>query len=323
MKYPKYHIGPMSKNIVDAILEYTEETGNVIGVIPSRRQIEYSGGYVNNWTTGTFYNYVNRRLPITRDHAGPGQGSKDDDGYLSLQQDCKYFDMIHIDPWVRYPDYNEGLKWTIEMIDFCYRQNQKLEFEIGTEESIKRFTAFDLDRFIIDLRNKLPRNMFDKIKYLVVQSGTSLKGNSNTGKYSKDRLIDMIGVAEAWGLLSKEHNGDYISTSLIKEKFELGLSAINIAPEFGQIETKTYLDKIKEDSELFGILYEICYISNKWKKWVDEDFDPINKREELINICGHYVLSEPKFLSKIKSKFANIDLEIKNNIKTKLRDLHE
>ena len=58
-KYPeniKFYIGPMSKNVVDSIIEFTEETGNKIGLIPSRRQVEYNGGYVNNWTTKNFQN---------------------------------------------------------------------------------------------------------------------------------------------------------------------------------------------------------------------------------------------------------------------------
>ena len=38
--YPKFHIGPMSKNTVDAIIEFCNETNNNIGFIPSRRQIE-------------------------------------------------------------------------------------------------------------------------------------------------------------------------------------------------------------------------------------------------------------------------------------------
>ena len=77
--------------------------------------------------------------------------------------------------------------------------------------------------------------LYDKIKYLVIQSGTSLKGNTQTGDYDKDRLIKMVNVAKKYNLLSKEHNGDYIPVSVIKEKFELGLDAINIAPEFGLI----------------------------------------------------------------------------------------
>ena len=55
---PKFFIGPMSKNVVDAIIEFCEETNNIIGLIPSRRQVEYNGGYVNNWTTKTFTEYV-------------------------------------------------------------------------------------------------------------------------------------------------------------------------------------------------------------------------------------------------------------------------
>ena len=105
--YPKYYIGPMSKNIVDAIIEFFNETGNEIGLIPSRRQVEWDGGYVNNWNTEEFSKYSNKLL-LKRDHAGPGQGYYEDDGFLSLENDCKYLDMIHIDPWKKYPKYENG-----------------------------------------------------------------------------------------------------------------------------------------------------------------------------------------------------------------------
>ena len=88
----KYFIGPMSKNIVDSILEFTQETGNKIGLIPSRRQVEWDGGYVNNWTTEQFSKYADK-LTLKRDHGGPGQGYKEDDGYESLKEDCKYLDL--------------------------------------------------------------------------------------------------------------------------------------------------------------------------------------------------------------------------------------
>ena len=51
MLYPKIYIGPMSKNVVNAITEFCDETGNKVGLIPSRRQVEHNGGYVNKWTT--------------------------------------------------------------------------------------------------------------------------------------------------------------------------------------------------------------------------------------------------------------------------------
>ena len=217
MKNVKYFIGPMSKNIVDAIQEFCDETGNKIGLIPSRRQVEWNGGYVNNWTTEEFSKY-SKNLPLKRDHAGPGQGYTDDDGFDSLAEDCKYLDYIHIDPWKKYPKYEEGLEWTIKMIEFCYELNPNIQYEIGTEEAIRRFESEELEMLVNDLHVRLDEKVFSQIKYLVIQSGTSLQENTNTGEYNKDRLLSMVEVAKSWGLLSKEHNGDYIPPDLIKEK---------------------------------------------------------------------------------------------------------
>ena len=303
--YPKYYIGPMSKNVVDSIIEFSNETNHKIGLIPSRRQIEWDGGYVNNWTS----KYASK-LILKRDHSGPGQGYKDDDGYISLKEDCKYFNIIHIDPWKKYPTYKEGLKWTINMINFCYNENSNIEFEVGTEESIRKFEANELNQLLMDLSLKLDQEVFKQVKYLVIQSGTSLKENTNTGEYNKNRLLDMIKVSKSWNLLSKEHNGDYIPSNLIEEKMNLGLDSINIAPEFGLIETLSYIDK-GIDIEKF---WDICYKSKRWEKWVNKEFNPFTQKLDLIKICGHYVLSHPDFL-KIKP---NIDNIIKINIKNRL-----
>jgi hypothetical protein len=321
---PKYFIGPMSKNVVDSIIEFCNETGNNIGLIPSRRQVEYNGGYVNNWATNIFADYVNRKsnnISLQRDHSGPGQGQYEDSGFLSLINDCKYLNLIHIDPWKKYPTFNEGLEWTIEMIECCYMLNPRIKFEVGTEEAIRRFEAYELADLMHQLKHRLSSKTYSQIKYLVIQSGTSLEGTNQTGHYDSKRLKEMINVCKQFNVLSKEHNGDYIPVSVIKEKFDLGLDAINIAPEFGLIETQTYIDEIN-DSELFERYFQICYDSKKWVKWVNNNFDPYNNKKELIKICGHYVLSNSEFLSKIKSQFPNIDKKIKVNIKNKLNELH-
>lgn len=310
----KYFIGPMTKNVVDSILEFSEETDNVIGFIPSRRQVEWDGGYVNNWTTKQFAEYVNDRLPIKRDHSGPGQGYTDDDGFESLKEDCKYLDYIHIDPWKKYPKYDDGLDWTVKMIEFCYELNPNIQYEIGTEQAIREFDVDELDALVSDINKRLPFQIFKKITHLVIQSGTSLKGNVNTGEYNSERLEGMVEVASKWGLISKEHNGDYIPTELIKEKMSAGLDSINIAPEFGLIETISYIES-NIDVDKF---WKICYDSNRWVKWVDDSFDPINQKEDLIKICGHYVLSHPDFIS-IKP---DIDDVIKQNVKKKLYELY-
>ena len=314
MKPIKYFIGPMTKNVVDAILEFSEETGNVIGFIPSRRQVEVDGGYVNGWTTEEFSKYVNNRLPIKRDHAGPGQGYFDDDGFTSLSADCKYLDYIHIDPWKKYPNYEDGLRWTVDMIKFCHNLNSNIEFEVGTEQSIREFASNELDTLMLDLQSRLTETEFSRIKYLVIQSGTSLRGNTNTGKYDSAKLADMVSVCKKWNVTSKEHNGDYIPVGVIHKKMSIGLDSINIAPEFGLIETISYIES-DIDMDKF---WKICYDSKRWEKWVDSSFDPFVQKEELIRICGHYVLSHPDFL-KIKP---NIDSKIKENVKRKLNELY-
>lgn len=317
----KFFIGPMSKNIIDSIKEFSVKTGNRIGLLPSRRQIDKRGGYVNNWATKEFAAYskpLNRRrggIILKRDHAGPGQGYRSDDGYESLKEDCKYFDFIHIDPWKKYPKYKDGLQHTIDLLEFCYRENPNIQYEIGTEESIRPFESAELHQLLSDLSVRLDGKIFSKIKYLVIQSGTSLKNNINTGEYDPKRLSDMVEVATSWNLLSKEHNGDYLSPALIHEKMRLGLDSINIAPEFGLLETLSYLHSGIDINRF----WKICYDSGRWKKWVNSGFDPVAQKEELIKVCGHYVLSDTAFL-KIKP---DIDSQIRNNIRAKLEELHE
>jgi hypothetical protein len=321
---PKIFIGPMTKNVVDGVIEFSNETNTPIGLIPSRRQVEWNGGYVNNWTTEAFAAYVkaqSNNLLLVRDHAGPGQGTIPDSGYESLSMDVQHLEVIHIDPWKKYPAFRLGLKETIRMIRYCYELNPNIQYEIATEEAIRRFEPYELDELVCSLKSELAPEEFEKIKYLVIQSGTSLKGNTQTGSYDSQRLLDMLAVAKKHGLVSKEHNGDYIPAATIHEKFNLGLDSINIAPEFGLIETQTYLDYLGKDSSLFDEFWQICYKSNKWVKWVTKEFDPIRNKTNLIKICGHYVISTPEFLG-IKNVCTGIDEVVKQRVKYKLNELY-
>jgi len=314
MSNPKYFIGPMSKNIVDAIIEFD---GN-FGFIPSRRQVDYNGGYVNGWTTSEFTTYVNGRVPIERDHGGIGQGYKQDDGMKSFMYDSQYLDIIHIDPWKYYQDFDKGLQQTVDYINFIYRvlDNTTVKFEVGTEESIRRFETYELEKLLQTLEYTFDSDIFENIEYAVVQSGVGLDlgKQTNTGTFNPKRLEEMVNVCKKFGKKSKEHNGDYLSTKEYKDRFDLGLDSINIAPEFGQLETLCYLDEMGDGIEEY---YQICYDSKRWEKWVDTEFIPEDNKKELIKICGHYVFSDERFLE-IKP---NIDEKIKNIIRNKLREL--
>lgn len=318
----KVFIGPMTKNVVDGAIQFEKSTTTEIAFIPSRRQVEVDGGYVNNWTTESFCNYVKSRCNarIVRDHAGPAQGKSEDDGVDSIIEDCKHMHTIHIDPWKVHRDIEEGAEVTSRLIKMCHIANPNMTFEIGTEQSIRKFEPQELVKLTTYLTKSLTPEEFERIEYLVIQSGTSLRENTQTGNYSTERLRGMLDVARRFGLKSKEHNGDYIDEKTIIEKFDQGLDCINIAPEFGLIETDTYLQEI-DDNETFELFWKVCHESRKWEKWVSKDFNPLLQKKELIRICGHYVLSTPEF-SEIRERVGDVSQLVMDKVEKKLRRLH-
>lgn len=318
----KLYLGPMSKNIVDAAIEFSNEDNIPLGFCASRRQIDFTGGYVNNWTTEHFSNYVKMHtsnILVCRDHGGPGQGSKNDDGFDSFLCDSYYMDIIHIDPWVKYKTIDDIVNKTVEAMTLCNSINSKLLYEVGTEQAIRRISSDELSTFLHNLKTRLGDALFGRIIYAVIQSGTSLKEDKNTGEYDAERLKRMIAVCQKYNVFSKEHNGDYLSGKIIREKFNLGLDAINIAPEFGLIETTCILDRLSDDDLLFDEVHKLCYNSGKWKKWVDDNFDPFADKRQLIKICCHYIFSNKRFKEIMSlDVFAGINDEIKNKIKNRI-----
>ena len=127
----------------------------------------------------------------------------------------------------------------------------------------------------------------------------------------------MLELVHKYNFISKEHNGDWVSINIIKQKRDLGLKCINIAPEFGMIETSVVLDKIKQNCDHYNKIYELCLKSEKWKKWVNNDFDYETQKDELILITCHYIFSCDEF-KEIRSCYANINEDIKDKIKNKL-----
>ena len=224
--------------------------------------------------------------------------------------------MIHIDPWKKYPELNAGIEETINNINMIHDINPKVLFEVGTEEAIRKFTPDELHILLEELSN---HKLIKYVKYAVVQSGVGidLGKRINTGKYDEVRLSEFINVCKYWKVLSKEHNGDYLSNQEMRDKFNVGLDAINIAPEFGQLETICYLQHMNIMGRGMEDYYRICFNSRRWEKWVDKGFIPYENKQELIKICGHYVLSDKKFLDMKPS----IDTKIKLVIKDKLKEL--
>jgi len=86
-------VGPMSKNCVDAAIELSNDYEIPLMLIASRRQIEagcFGGGYVNNWSTERFAEYViehdlKGKIILARDHGGPWQNTFEKEKKLSLR----------------------------------------------------------------------------------------------------------------------------------------------------------------------------------------------------------------------------------------------
>lgn len=315
MNNVKYFICPMSKNIVDSIIELESDR---IGITATRRQIDFDGGYVNNWTTKEFFNYTHNvnlfanHMIYERDHGGPIQGVYPDNGYESFNADATFFSLYHIDPWKLHKDLKEGIRQTILYMRFILQRNPLVHFEVSTEEDIRPFSVNDIDFMLQVLKLNLTDEEYQRIEYVVTQSGESLDliNKKNKGTFNPERFKEMIDVCNLHGKKSKEHNGDFLTNEEYKYRFDNGMSAINIGPEFATIETGLYLEHMTEKE--IDEFYDVCLKSNKWVRWVKSDVNELEKKQ-LIQLCGHY-----NYLS---VKLPEIDELVKETIKNKLNSL--
>lgn len=319
-----FGIGVMSKNTVDACLRFANEERQPLLLIPSRRQVDWDGGYVNGWRTGALASYVRDRSKLVflqRDHGGPNQGRTPDQGALSLSVDCDHCDIIHVDIWRNVPshDFRAGCEQTARHLAMCSLMNQQVCYEVGTEEAIYPYSPDQLRELLTFLREKLPSRVFSRILYAVIQTGTSLWEDQNTGTFDPVRRDDMLKVCNEFGLLSKIHNGDYLPASMISGHISSGVSAINIAPEFGRIESECYLERLPGPA--LDRFAQICRRAGQWTKWISEERAKDSAR--LVRICGHYVLSDPEFLSAVKPAAGpDIDALVQERMVSRLHQLH-
>jgi hypothetical protein len=320
---PKLFLGPMSKNTVDAVINYANKYDTSLGLIPSRRQVDYLTGYTG-FTTGKLFSYVKSKtskVVLQRDHGGPLQGSFEDTGLDSIKVDARYLDLIHIDPF-KSPDisFRKAIRKTIYLIETCLEVNPNAKFEVGTEQAIFPYSPQDLDELLGTLMVLYPDH-FKQIEYAVVQSGTGLNlGKSlNTGTFNSVKLSEFIDVCKIYNVKTKEHNGDFLSSDQIRQRFEMGLDGLNVAPELGQVETSVYLSKA--DDALQENLFTLCLDSKFWKKWVAKDFVPQDNKRELIMIAGHYMVNTPQFKQITTQALGDITEEILQALEQKIHYL--
>ena len=346
-------VGPMSKNCVEATIEIANEKNVPIMMIASRRQIdskEFGGGYVNNWDTKKFSNYVkkkdkNKLITLCRDHGGPWQNSLEikkkfnsieamNSAKRSYMKDIDSgFKIIHIDTCLSLNGIEKSKKKTLDRLfelykfcsDYAKKKNKNIFFEIGTEEqSGTTNTQKELEETLHKTINFCKKNKLKKPTFVVIQSGTRVMEMRNVGTFEAPFRVEneipaeiqipkMIEICKKYNVLMKAHNTDYLSNEALNCYPKLGINAANIAPEFGVIESKKIL-KIMGALKLKSLknsFIKLSLDSNKWKKWMTKD-SKANDYEKAV-ISGHYVFSEKKFLE-IKKNLVKILKEKNQNL---------
>ena len=350
-------IGPMSKNCVDATIELADQYKSPLMLIASRRQIDseqFGGGYVENWSTKEFSDYVrskdiNKNIILARDHGGPWQNELEKSKNMNLKdamQSAKDsycadidagFHMLHIDPSVdihSQPSADQILERVYELYDFSWSYAQQkgkdIIFEIGTEEqSGSNNSKEELEYTLESMRKFCKNNKLPFPSFIVIQAGTRVMETKNIGSFDSPirianelppeiQIPQMIDVCNKFGIFMKEHNTDYLSTDSLKWQPRLGIHAANIAPEFGVAETRAFISILKEGghNDLVDEFLKISYESMKWKKWMMKNTDA-NDTDRAI-IAGHYVFSSNEFIklkAKALKKIDNLEDFLKKKVK--------
>ena len=350
-------VGPMSKNCIDAAIELANEYCTPLMLIASRRQIDseqFGGGYVENWTTEQFADYViykdtQKNIILARDHGGPWQNELEISNKLNLNdamQSAKEsyradidagFQMLHIDPSVDIhanPNIDQVLERVYELYEFCWtysqQKKQDIIFEIGTEEQNgSNNTQEELEYTLECMRKFCKSNKLPYPSFIVIQAGTRVMEMRNVGSFDSPirvanelppeiQIPKMISICNHYRIFMKEHNADYLSTDSLKWQPRLGIHAANIAPEFGVAESKAFIDLMENSNQniLLEEFLRISYESKKWEKWMINATSASDKDRAIIS--GHYIFSTAECLElKNQAGFhiKDLDTQLKNKVK--------
>ncbi|MDO5088773.1 MAG: class II D-tagatose-bisphosphate aldolase, non-catalytic subunit [Leptotrichiaceae bacterium] len=356
-------IGPMSKMLIKASILLAKEKDFPLMFIASRNQVdskELGGGYVCNWDQKAFSDAIKNTADevgfdglyyLCRDHGGPWQRDKERKEHLPEDEAMKLgkqsyigdlengFDLLHIDP-TKDPyvvgkaiDVDVVLRRTVELIEYVEKERiarglPEISYEVGTEETNGGLTSVESYEFFIqELMKELDRKKLPHPCFIVGQTGTLTRFTENIGHFNAEASKKLSTVAEKYGVGLKEHNGDYQDEGILLAHTALGITAMNVAPEYGTVETRAYLKLaeleemlyeeklISEKSNLKNCIRKEAVESRRWEKWMTDDTvsktsEELLQNEELINIItdisGHYTFNNDIVKKEIKNLFENL-----------------
>lgn len=287
-------IGPMSSEIIEAVFRFSNYHRKQLMLIASKNQIDYNGGYVNNWCTNEYADFIKQMQKIypnsdvisCRDHCGPGFNGNYDitDTYKTIESDIKNgFDLIHIDFCHFRGDKDEKYEASKKAIERCLELKPDIYLEIGTDENFGANYSLpnlaEIESEIDYFKN------FCQPEFYVVQTGSLIKEINQAGTFNKQFVEKINKLIKEKGLKLKEHNADYLTRAEINLRKGL-VNSMNIAPQLGVVQTSITLSKCLIYGIRFDQFINEIYKKERWKKWL-KDNTPENKMLCAL-IAGHY-----------------------------------
>lgn len=369
-------IGPMSYNLLRAALELSKEKKFPLILIASRNQVDsdrFGGGYVCGFDQKRFVEATEKIADeigfdglcyFCRDHGGPWQRDKERADKLPTEEAMQIgldsylddaeagFDLLHIDP-TKDPHcsgvvpLSVVLERTIELIEKIERKRaengwKEISYEVGTEETMGGLIdpqAFE--GFIRELKTKLEKKGLPMPLFVVGQTGTLTRLTSNVGHYDTPTATKLSNITHRYGTGLKEHNGDYLSNAILLEHPVIGLDAMNVAPEFGLVETEALLElaeieekfvEKEQQSHIREILSVHAVKGERWRKWMVGDkrnttVQEIMKDQDdvklITKMCGHYTLEDQevkKAVVDLNKNIASLGLNPERYVVKKIKD---
>ena len=290
----KLGVGPMSEEIVEAVFLYSQKSGLPLMLISTQNQIDHDGGYVNNWTTREYINYIgklkvkypNAKVFVCRDHLGPGFKNYDmKDVYKTIDSDIKNnFDLIHIDFCHYKGERSELLEESKKAMKHIHSKKPEMLIEVGTDENAGAFLE-DVGAIEKDMEFF---SLIAPLQFFVVQTGSLAKEQNQAGSFNAEFIAKVKEKAAKFNIGLKEHNGDYIEKSEIGKRKGL-IDAMNVAPQFGVLQTMLSLQKCHTYGIDFTDFLHDAYNSRKWEKWLLKN-NADNKFLCSV-LAGHYVFA--------------------------------
>ena len=290
----KLGVGPMSEEIVEAAFSYSQKSGQPLMLISTQNQIDYNGGYVNNWTTKEYASYISQlkakypqaQVFLCRDHLGPGFKTHDlKEVYKTVDSDIENgFDLIHVDFCHFKGDRKDLLEESKKAILYILSKKPEMLIEVGTDENAGAFLedADAIERDMAFFTSVAP------LQFFVVQTGSLTKEQNQAGGFNAEFIAKIKDRAKKYNVGLKEHNGDYIETTEIAKRKGL-IDAINVAPQFGVLQTMLTLQKCHTYGVDFTDFLHEAYNSRKWEKWLSKN--TADNKFLCSTLAGHYVFA--------------------------------